>query len=101
MAADQDRPTRPTLYCQCPSGHRWGGFAHTLNLCPECGHEAANAYMIPFLDRVRATKSDNGVLIRMSHENARKLAELVGELPADGISVDIWDALNELGYGNG
>jgi hypothetical protein len=57
--------------------------------------------MIPFLDRVRATKSDNGVLIRMSHENARKLAELVGELPADGISVDIWDALNELGYGNG
>lgn len=52
-----------------------------------------------WLDRVRATKSDNGVLIRMSHDKARKLAALVGELPADGISVDLYEALDELGFG--
>ena len=51
-----------------------------------------------YQNRVWVSKLTDGVLISMSHDKAKKLTQLVGGLPADEITVDLYDELHRLGY---
>jgi len=44
---------------------------------------------------VVSSRSDNGVLLRLRWSAARRLHEVLGELPAIGAEVTIWEELDQ------
>ena len=47
------------------------------------------------MDDVVISRSDHGVLIRLRWDAARRLHAVLGEVPAIGAEVTIWEELNE------